>query len=337
MKPGLMSYADIGGGVALTRKETIDRCIQSYVGKPLVIKHSAIDPHTHAVVGRPTPDNMEQVAVGYIASVSLEPDGWYWAHGICFNDEGKDCIKKGWKVSHTFSNPKRGPGGTDGGIAYTHEWTNFTGEHLALVENPRYEEAEIVLHSKADTKSGARMFKLFRSKKATEAQSAAEKAAADKLAADKAAEQKRQEEAAAVEHAGEEVTELSADTLVEVGEGKTAKLSDLITKYNEPAVDHSAIAPEDEIEVEAIGKVALADLTACYALHGKKYQASKATDHSKPKTVRVAGHFDDLKNAEAIAHSKRLAGTTKTPNDRESNRARAAERFKGLPSYISRN
>lgn len=339
MLPGLMSYTDIGAGVALLKKETIDRCVQSYVGKPLVIKHEAIDPITKEKVGRPTPENMEQVAVGYIASVTLEPDGWYWAHGICHNDEAKDCIKKGWRVSHTFAKPKRGPGGSLGGIPYSHEWTDFSGEHLALVERPRYEEAEIVLHSKAETQPGVRMFKLFRSKKADEAKLAADAAAA-KVAADKAAADKLAEETANHEKGNGPVTELSGETEVEVGEGKTAKLSELVTKFNEPIEHSAAISPDDEIEVTDHGKVTLADLAACWALHGKAYTAKKnapaATDHAKPGIIRITP-FDRLTNAQAIAqhdHAKKLSAV---PDDRETQRKRANSRFEGLPSVHTRN
>ena len=54
LEQGLVSYEDSGAGVALLRKETIDRMLNSILGKPVIIDH--LDA---------TPENFAEMAVGY--------------------------------------------------------------------------------------------------------------------------------------------------------------------------------------------------------------------------------------------------------------------------------
>ena len=141
LKDGLVSYEDSGSGINLIKKETIDRMLNSFIGKPVVIKHMEV-----------TPGNFQEVAVGYITDLYFNSqDGWHWSKFLLINDKAKELIQHGYSVSCAYHVNKFGPGGENHAIRYENEILEGEGEHLALVPNPRYEECgvpHLVLNSK---------------------------------------------------------------------------------------------------------------------------------------------------------------------------------------------
>ena len=134
LEPGVVSYRDVGQGVAYLRKETIDSWVNSFVGKPVVIDHSEV-----------TPENFKDKAVGYITKVWYNAgDGWYWADFLLTDDEAKKLVEKGYSVSCAFDVEDTLPGGEAHAVKYDEEITKGTAEHLAIVETPRYEGCRIV-------------------------------------------------------------------------------------------------------------------------------------------------------------------------------------------------
>ncbi len=339
-----MSYEDLKAGRALVRKETMDKFVGTFVGRPLVIKHDALHHESGEVIGTPTPANLKDVAVGYISAVNLDADGWYYAEGICHDDQAKDLIKKGWRVSCAYS-ATRGPGGTKNGIPYTHEWTSFNGEHLALVQRPRYEDATIVLHSKSPSMS---KLKWFRKLAAAVSETLAPAAPAAVVPAI----------APVVEHATAE--EIEGDTLVEIGDQKVS-LADVIAGYSASLVMHSEIDAEDEIEIENGKKVKMHALKGCYTAHGAAYEqmlmgktnektgelGNVQTDggqtgikegaaHGKPAPRVIAlKPFEQIRHAQEIAATKHRQSLSIHSNSQEECEARAKEKFKGVPSYVT--
>ena len=79
IEPGVISYADVKQGVALLRKATIDRCINTFVGTPLTLKHKQVDASNKA---KECSDNGTIEAVFYNAE-----DGGYWAEGAVNGDD----------------------------------------------------------------------------------------------------------------------------------------------------------------------------------------------------------------------------------------------------------
>jgi len=343
MEPGIMSYEDLKAGRALVRKETMDKYVQTFVGRPLVIKHDALSHETGEVVGTPTPQNLKEVAVGYISDVKLDDDGWYYAEGVCHDDQAKELIKKGWRVSCAYS-ATRGPGGVKNGIPYTHEWTSFNGEHLALVQKPRYEDATIVLHSKPNSMIKFKWFK----KLAAAVESVTAPAAPAVVAATVPA--------VVVEHSAEEI---EGDTLVEIGDRKVP-LSEVIAGYSASLVEHAEMDAEDEIEIENGKKVKMHSLKGCWVAHGAAYEQAllgktneKTGDlekiqadggqsgikegamHAKGPRVVKLKPFEQIRHAQEIAAEKHKRSLSIHSNSPEECHARAAERFKGVPSYRS--
>lgn len=137
--PGLAGYPDQFGNV-LIQKETFDKFINSMVGVPVVIRHKDL-----------TQNNADDERVGVVSTVWFdEKDGWYWCEGIIWNETAINLIlDKGWSVSCSYDVLEADDsGGTWNNTPYDMEFLNGVFTHLALVDNPRYEKANIVFNSK---------------------------------------------------------------------------------------------------------------------------------------------------------------------------------------------
>ncbi len=175
LEPGLCSYEDSGCGKVLLRKETLDRCVQTFIGRPVVVKQNRRGKYVHA---KATPDNMKEIGHGYVTDVFYnESDGWWYARGLVDTDEAADAIKSVGKCSCGYGVKAAGPGGVWHDIPFDEEILNFTGEHLAIVDSPRYEEATIRLNAK-NTEKNMNLFKWFPKKKSASATNAGDAAAA---------------------------------------------------------------------------------------------------------------------------------------------------------------
>ncbi len=141
IEPGLISYEDQGMGKCYVSKETLDKMAPSFVGKPVVDKRNHIDGMK--------PDDFNRVADGVIAKVYYKPeDGQYWADFILWDDEVKNQIEQeGYSVSCAYSVKKKGQGGIRNNIEFDQEVLEGEYTHLAIVPNPRYNGARIILNS----------------------------------------------------------------------------------------------------------------------------------------------------------------------------------------------
>lgn len=132
---GLVSYEDSGAGIALLKKETIDKMLASIIGKPVIINHQDVGP-----------DNYEKFRVGNVVKAWFSPeDGWFYCDFLIDNDEAIKCIEEdGCSVSCAYDVLDAVEGGTYQDIKYDGEITDGSFTHLALVESPRYEESKIM-------------------------------------------------------------------------------------------------------------------------------------------------------------------------------------------------
>ena len=135
--PGLVKY---DYGVCLLTKENADKFIQGFVGCPVVINHQTV-----------TDDNAKAVSVGNIFSVWFdEKDGYYWCNGIINDKEAIDLINKGYSVSCQYTITEYSDNETNAlhnGNPYDKIIENGKPEHLAIVNNPRYEGAKIAVNA----------------------------------------------------------------------------------------------------------------------------------------------------------------------------------------------
>lgn len=110
------------------------------VGAPVIIKHQDV-----------TDRNADELRCGVISKAYFnEPDGWYYCEGIIWDTKAQELINnKDWSVSCSYDFLSyNDEGGIENNIKYDKEFTQLNFTHLALVNNPRYERANIVFNSK---------------------------------------------------------------------------------------------------------------------------------------------------------------------------------------------
>ena len=139
IEPGVAHYEEFGD--VLITKETLNKFIHTMIGCPVIIKHKDIDDK-----------NADKERVGVISNVWFnEADGWYYCDGIIWDKQAIDLVKnQGWNVSCTYDFESDKQPKTHNGKKLDMEFTNGEFLHLALVDNPRYERANIVMNSKAE-------------------------------------------------------------------------------------------------------------------------------------------------------------------------------------------
>ncbi len=137
IEPGVAHYEEFGD--VLITKETLDGFINTMVGCPVIIQHKDIDD-----------ENVDKERVGVISNVWFnEFDGWYYCDGIIWDKQAIDLIKnQEWSVSCTYDFDSDKLEKTHNGKKINMEFTGGEFLHLALVPNPRYERANIVMNAK---------------------------------------------------------------------------------------------------------------------------------------------------------------------------------------------
>lgn len=312
LEPGLVSYADKGCGIALLKKETIDRDIHTFIGRPIVCRKNSRGSLVHE---KTSPENMKEVGHGYITEVFFNAsDGWWYGRGVVDTDEAAKEINRvgfcsvGYRVTNT------GPSGKCHDMPYDEEIKGFSGEHLAVVGNPRYEEATIRLNSKT-IKTDTPMRFAFWKKTAARQNSTTEPTAAEKAAAQKLIDDKAPSDAAA---ARENATDISADSELEItnAEGKPEKvtLKTLVDAFN--AKSDGEIDDDDEVTVNGV-KVKMNALIGAYtkqcALYDEEKKkrenaaADKAAEDQRKKDAEAAGKGKSRENAPRVDHFRILS------------------------------
>ena len=131
---GLAGYPQQYGTV-LIKKESLDKFVNTLEGKPVIINHQEVNAN-----------NVNDIEVGRVHNVWFDSDGWYWCDGVITNQKALDLIEKGWSVSCSYNVSNYSDrGGTENNIKYDMEFLDGNFTHLAIVKNPRYEGADIVV------------------------------------------------------------------------------------------------------------------------------------------------------------------------------------------------
>lgn len=136
IEPGVAHYQEFGD--VLITKETLDKFINTMVGCPVIIQHKDIDDK-----------NVDDERVGVVSKVWFnEIDGWFYCEGIIWDKQAIDLVKnQDWNVSCTYDFDSDNQPKTHNGKKIDREFTGGEFLHLALVPNPRYERANIVMNS----------------------------------------------------------------------------------------------------------------------------------------------------------------------------------------------
>lgn len=129
MQPGLAEYENER---ILVDTDNLKEMISSFVGKPIVVLHQDIEL-----------ENLETRDGTVIESFYNGLDGWLWTKMLIETDAARAAIEQGWSVSNCYAPTEWGGGGTHHNVPYDRKIVNGIFKHLALVPNPRYEDAKV--------------------------------------------------------------------------------------------------------------------------------------------------------------------------------------------------
>lgn len=135
--PGVAEYKEPGGEPyrIFLNEATLRAMDPTFVGKPVYVKH----------VDGVDLDKIQEEADGYvIESFYNKADGKHWVKFIVVSDRGHEAVKKGWRLSNAYFPKKMAPGGLWNGVEFAKEVIEGEFEHLAIVDNPRYDESIIL-------------------------------------------------------------------------------------------------------------------------------------------------------------------------------------------------
>ena len=136
LEDGTVQYED---GIFYVSNETIRKMANSMLGKPICIGHQKITPENY--------EEMRQngIICGNVTKVWFNAeDGWWWADFLADTKKARQRIEiNNDKVSCAYTVHNTKEGGLWHNQPYDAEITGGEFTHLALVENPRYEEATI--------------------------------------------------------------------------------------------------------------------------------------------------------------------------------------------------
>lgn len=198
IREGPVFYPEINKGIECLRRSTIEKALQSFIGKPLTIEH--IDARMNVA----DPEIFAKVAHGKIDKVGRDAEsGWFFCEGDITSDAGREAAL-GMNPSCGYRVGMTGQGGRWNNVPYERELTQIEFHHLALTsKRPRYEEADIRLNAIQDDQGKPMKFKLLR-----------------KLAAAVVGGQPTTEE-----------VELSGDTALKLPSGGEIRLNDAVEAY----------------------------------------------------------------------------------------------------------
>ena len=228
LEAGLVQYED---SLSIIKQENLAKIAEKFKGVYVVIEHQDL-----------TEEDREEI-VGYVSKVWMQ-DGWAWCDVVITSQEAIDLInEKGYSVSCAYSAKVIPTAGTYHNIAYDNEIVDcLEAIHLAIVANPRYEDALILKNSIKE-----KVMTIFKFKKEEKKNSIKTK-------------------------------ELEIENaLFEIEEGKTIPLNDMVEVYKnakeeekrKEEEENKKVNAEDELEID--GKlIKVKDLVSAYKNKMKK-------------------------------------------------------------------
>lgn len=273
LEAGVVAYPEDNETILL-KQENLAAIAYKFKGAPVIIGHEDFW------------DNYRgELNVGYITKVYLNDDGWAWCDFVVDNEEAISLIEeKGYSVSCSYYASEWKKGGIYHNIPYDREITAGEAVHLALVPNPRYEDAFIIKNSK----SGEKMKFIF----------------------------KKKEKELPKNNADENVQEIELENaLVEIGDEKIA-VKDMIECFKnskeeekeeekENECKENLLNEDDEIEVDG-EKIKVAELMKVYKENKKKNEEDKEEDKKAKENALKEKSFNDLKQAKENADNEAL-------------------------------
>jgi hypothetical protein len=312
IEPGIVDYRDSGGGIELIKRETIQNALNTFVGNPLTLGH---------VPRKNLTDR--GVAHGFVDKVKWNGEtGWFDCEGTVSTDQARTEIRNGKRPSCGYTVLEYGPGGVYHNIPYDAEITKIQFHHLAIVENPRYEAADIRCNSKEKTT----MLKLFKKL----------------FAADGTATTPEERLIALEQNIEVDGKPVRLNAILDAHKAKVAADAKLeLEKANK-------VGDDDEIEVDG-KRVKMNELISCYRQYGQKENEKGANteeseeakgERQRANEAAAKKKADDEAAAAVVKENELKAKTeadTKAKAERENGAAAFAllEQARNLPPAAS--
>lgn len=135
--PGVAEYKEPGKDAyrILINENAAKAMDPTFAGKPVYVGH----------VEDVDLENLQMEADGYVTkSFYNEFDGKHWVEFIVVSDKGHQAIGQKWRLSNAYVPQNFGSGGLWHGVSYIKEVLGGEYEHLAIVNDPRYDESVIL-------------------------------------------------------------------------------------------------------------------------------------------------------------------------------------------------
>jgi len=292
LETGVVAYQD---EQVLIRPENLMTIALKFKGAKVIIDHKDVNA-----------ENANEI-VGYINNVWKGEDGWAWCDFTVNSAEAIELINKGYSVSCAYLPIAGGTGGTKNAVPYNREIIDIVEDdeitHLAIVENPRYEDA-IILKNSIKTKM-KNIFK-FSSKKEVKENSA-------------------------------EVKEMDLDSAAFEIDGVEVPVASLMSAYknakDEEEKKEAKVNADDEFEVDG-EMVKVSEMVKAFKAkkntedeekknaedeeEKKKKENEEKEEEKKKEAKKNSADFDTLKNAkekfengEKVENSKLITESSK--------------------------
>lgn len=301
LQAGLVSYRDQNRGVSRLRHETIAKFANSFVGRPVVcapkvMENGKVVPGKY-VHQRTTPENMKQMGHGYVTEVFFNTtDGWWWAKGIVDTEDAQRAIKEVGRCSCSYTGVTEKTPGKLNDLPYDNEVVEFSGTHLAIVHNPRYEDAQIFLNSKEATNPPMNLLKMFRKKPAATA-------ADPKTGAETPA-----------QTLDNGLTEITPDTKITVVDAEGKSVETTIGEIANAYATRDQVDPTAELEVEG-QRVTVQTLIDGHKARAVELQNAKETQEKAEKDATEKARLakEQIDNAKRPDHFKLVLTAAQRP------------------------
>lgn len=126
ISPGVVSYEDNNEGILLLQKDTIEKALNTFKNKPVILTHEGIDERGKVIDCYYDNDTGYFICIFYVDNPYVQ--------NLLDNE--------GYAVSCTYDCLEYGNAGIYHNIPYDEEATDIVFKNLAIVEKPRYQEAK---------------------------------------------------------------------------------------------------------------------------------------------------------------------------------------------------
>lgn len=139
--PGVAEYRETGKDPyrVFLNEDTLRKMDPTFAGRPIYVNH--VD-EVEDDVDEIRKD--ENLAGWVLESFYNAADGKHWVKFLVVNKRAEEAIARGFRLSNAYVPTQFSHGGLWNGVDYDKEITNGEFEHLAIVNNPRYEESFIL-------------------------------------------------------------------------------------------------------------------------------------------------------------------------------------------------